>query len=267
MSLKNKLIAGGAGAALLLAGVGIAVGASSNNGEKPPEATSSSAPATPTPEATETPTATPTPEAPAVPENYDFGLTEADVAGLLSADFNTVNNMTLQEKAVLALYYAQDLPEFADQWHSVSKNPLDVMPATINVDNTPEEIMTVTTMSVRQAMTLTDSDGFFLDKEASDKLIAASLINGSLSQAYESLTRFSSQFIDRSAPSARTLAVSKYLDMPVINSHSEKYTDAAGYTCIDFNSTQKLLGDVEPVTADSTACLVTVGGGSLWMQR
>jgi hypothetical protein len=270
---KGKIVTGVVGlvaaGGLTLGGMDAAGAFSSPN----PNKTVATAPAHPgkkpssesTPKAT--PTATATPEATAGPTSYNYNLTEADVSSLLADNPNQLNQVDLKEKAKIVEYYAQTLPAFAQDWYAVSGNSADVLPATISANNTPDEINAFITMSARQAMTLEQSDGFHFDQDAADNYISAQLINGTLSNAYGSLTTFAASLAGPdSAPSARTLAASNYLQMPVIDHASAKYTDAAGYTCIDMTTTQTLnTGGIN--TANSTACLVTNENGSVWMMR
>jgi hypothetical protein len=268
MSLRNKLLLGGAGLALVAAGA-TGVGFLANaNGAKAPEATSSSAPADPSAEPSTKPEATSTPEAPSntAPDRYDFGITEADVASLQSMDLASFNNLSPKERAPLALFYAQDLPKFAADWGGITENPLDTVPSKIDENNTPEQVVSIIYMAHRQAMTLSQSDGTF-DKAAADRLIDASLINGNLSQAYGSLTAFTSNLksFGGLAGSARSLAASNYMAIPKINHASEKYTNAAGYTCTDINITE-VVNNVAS-TGDFTACLMKVGDAEVWMEQ
>jgi len=216
------------------------------------------------------PSATPSasPETSTEAFDYNYNLTEANVASLMSQDVYSLNQLPTEEKAKIPMFYAQTLPDFAESWQAVSKNPLDVLPKAINENNTPAEINAFVTMQARQAMTLTKPDGFHFDKQAADTYIASQLINGTLSKSYEPLTDFATQLDGPdSAPSARSLPASDYLQMPVVNSSSDKYKDAAGHLCIDMNTTQQLMGGAAPVTSDITVCLVTNENGSIWMPR
>jgi len=81
-SLRNKFIAGGVGAALLAGmGVGLALG---NSGEKPPQATETSAPADPTPEAT--PSTEPTPDTDGETTNNNSEFTGAILEQTISIE-------------------------------------------------------------------------------------------------------------------------------------------------------------------------------------
>lgn len=268
----GKLLAGGAGVlalgALAFGGFKVAEAAYVPVSHEPvPTAPANPGQTTdPTPEAT--PSATATPEVPVLPDRYNYGITDAQVAPLQAEDLAVLNTSPLKEKGVLAMYHAQDLPKFSKDWESVSHNPLDLVPAEINANNTPDEINSIIMNSHRQALTLTQTDGFHFDKIAADKLIVASLINGSLSQAYGSLTDLTKQLSTETgrAATARTFAASNYFSLPKINTHSEKYTDAAGYTCMNLNTTQ-VLNSGASVTSDLTACLLTINNNSLWVQR
>ena len=261
-------------AATIGAGV-LAVGALAFGGFKVVEGVSAPQSNEPVATAPEVPVTEPAPEEPTTPEvpvstmpdRYNYGITEADIAGLQAMDINTLNSLSIAERAPLALYYTQDLPAFATEWQTVSQNPLDTLPAEINADNSAQEALSVIAMSHRQAMTLVQADDFHFDRNASQHLITSLLINGTLSTAYGGLDSFSSQLdTPNAAPSARSLAASNYLSMPVINSSSDKYVDAAGATCIDMEVTGTTNTN-ETSDYSITACLITQGNASVWMQR
>lgn len=271
---RGKVTVGIAGVALaggITSGVWVA-----NSGHAPEKAShSTSAPnhtthtTAPSNEATpsESPTPSATPET-ATPTTYNYGVTQADVAPMLTGDVYALNTGTVESKATLVMFYDQNLPAFAENWASISKNPKDAMlPAKVSVDNTPDEINAFITNSYRQAVTISTPE-YTLDKNASDKLLAASFINGTLSPTYKSLSEFSTQVGAGPVSSdGSALAVSNYMQLPTINKASDKYTDQAGRTCIDMNLTQARNGGEAPITGDVTVCLVTNEHGSIWMQR
>lgn len=265
---RGKVTVGIAGVAL--AG-GITGGVWAANSGKAPEKTShsTSAPVKPSHSAEPAPSSTPTtPETTTVPDKYNYGVTQADIAPLLAGDVYALNTGTVENKATLAMFYEQTLPTFAENWASISKNPKDAMlPAKVGADNTPDEINAFISNAHRQAVTLATPD-YKLDPNA-DKVLAASFINGTLSPSYVSLSEFSHELGKGPAVSSdgSALAVSNYLQLPIINHAGDKYTDAAGRTCIDMNITQNLNGGAAPITEDMTACLVTNEHGSIWMQR
>lgn len=236
-----------------------------------PETTAPSADHTSTSEPSATPTPTPTPTPTLVsptPATYGYGLSEGDVAYLKAKDVYGLNTTPTDEKVKLAMYYAQSLPDFARGWQRVSKNQLDQLPATVSIDNTPQEIVELTWMMHRQAMTLAKSDDTF-DKETSEKYLVAQLLNGTLSQLYTPLDG-AEENPATIAPSNRTLAVTNEFPMPTINSSSEKYKDLGGRTCIDMNLTRAMantLARMPDVTGDTLFCLATNEKGSLWMER
>jgi hypothetical protein len=265
---RGKVTVGIAGAAIAASAAGGVWAA--NSGKAPEKAThSTSAPSNQPSHTTEaSPSATPKPEATTVPDTYNYGVTQADIAPLLASDDGALNTGTVENKATLAMFYAQTLPAFAENWASISKNPKDAMlPAKVSADNTPDEINAFLANAHRQAVTISTPD-YALDKNASDKVLASSFINGTLSPAYKSLSTFSEQVGTGPVMSdGSALAVSNYLQLPIINKAGDKYTDAAGRTCIDMNVTQNLNGGAAPITEDITACMVTNPHGSIWMQR
>jgi hypothetical protein len=218
------------------------------------------------------PSASPTPTptlASTTPAIYNYGLTEADVAYLEAKDVYGLNTTPTDEKIKLAMYYAQSLTDFAKGWQSISKNPLDQLPAVVSGDNTPQEIVEITWMMHRQAMTLKKPDYTF-DKAAAEKYLVAQLRNGTLSQLYPPLDAAAASQDGGVAPSNRTLAATNELPMPTINSSSAKYKDLGGRTCIDMNLTRTLafsLAHMPYVTGDTMFCLATNDKGSLWMER
>ncbi len=266
----GKITAAAAGIALIGGGIGIGFAANSGKGpEKTSHNTSALANSSHSAEATpsESPTPSATPET-AAPATYNYGVTQADVAPMLAGDVYALNTGTVESKATLVMFYDQNLPAFAENWASISKNPKDAMlPAKVGVDNTPDEINAFITNSYRQAVTISTPE-YTLDKNASDKLLAASFINGTLSPTYKSLSEFSTQVGAGPVSSdGSALAVSNYMQLPTINKASDKYTDQAGRTCIDMNLTQTRNGGEAPITGDVTVCLVTNEHGSIWMQR
>jgi hypothetical protein len=268
-TVHGKVITVLAGLAIAGGAVGGAVAA--NAGKAPEKApVTHSTPANPGHTAEASPSATPsaTPETTNGPDSYNYNLTQADVANLVGADVYALNQLPTEEKAKLPMFYAQTLPNFAKSWEAVSKNPKDVLPDTVSGDNTPDQINAFISMQARQAMTLTKADGFHFDKQAADAYISAQLINGTLSVAYGPLSGFAAQLDGPdSAPSARSLPASDYMQLPIINNSGAKYTDAAGHLCIDMNITQNLNGGAAPVTENITACLVKNEKGSIWMRR
>lgn len=215
------------------------------------------------------PTSTPasTDAAQAGPTTYDYGLTQADVAPLMADTVYQLNQLPTSKMAELNEYYAQSLPAFAQDWQAISQNADDVLPLTVSASNTPYQIDAFTWMQFRQAATLTQADGFHFDKKAADRYVTAQLINGTLSKSYAGWIAFVAQFDGpNAAPSARTLAVSNYLQLPIITKSSAKYTDAAGHRCIDLATTRELNSGPEEKT-NVTACLITNKYGSVWMIR
>ena len=274
LSLRNKLLLGGAGIVLVavaVTSIGVAVAA---NGHRASKATSSSPSADPTPEVTASASApeviasaSATPQTTIVPDTYKYGLTQADVDPLLAKDVYGLNQSTVEDKAKLAMFYAQDLPTFADDWRSVSKNPGDALPEKLSAANTPEEALSFISMAHRQAMTLNNPSDRTFNKALSDKLLAASFINGTLSPAFQSLTAFGAELDDgMPTPNDRTMPASNYLQLPTINKASAIYTDATGRSCYDMNTTQ-LLNVGTSITGDLTVCLVKNANGQIWMER
>lgn len=260
-------------AVVAIAGASVAVVASSSHGsDAPRSAAAASTGKPPSPVITDdTPTPSATPTVPSA-ASYNFGITQGDIAGLMAEDQITFVNRPAKDRALVALYYAQSLPAFAKDWQSVDQWPGNTLPAQISADNTPEEILAVVWMSYRQVLTLHATDGGPLEVAAARKVIGAELINSSLSVTYKPLMDMVQSFADfgGGASSARTLAVSGYLEVPKINTSSAKYTDAAGMTCVDMNITEtphSASGPDKSTTYDTTACLVANAKGAMWERR
>ena len=218
----------------------------------------------------EEPTEPTTPEAPVappVPERLEYGVTDADIAGYLGESQSAFLSRTPEDRATLIMYYAQGLPEFAEEYQAVSKSSKDELSGNIvNPENmTPEEILTFQNYLLRKTVTITNAaDGnFAVDVNAADKAVAAQLINGNQSPYYNAWLTDIQEFAadGRAAPSARTLAVSNLAPVPTLNSASERFTDEAGRTCITLNVTNS--GE----TIDATMCLVTNAHGSIWLAK
>ena len=266
------IFAGGTAVAAGLAFGAVEIGSATPTGsEHHAVATAPANTAEATPEATNTPETTPsatptTPETTGIP-GYKYGLTQADVEPLLAKDVYGLNESTTEDKAKLAMFYAQDLPAFADDWRSVSKNPGDALPSELSAVNTPEEVLSFISMAHRQAMTLNNPSDRSFNKALSDKLLAASFINGTLSPAFQSLTAFGAQLDNgQPTPNDRTMPASNYLQLPTINKASAEYTDAVGRSCYDMNTTQALNNGTS-VTGDSAVCLVKNANGQILMER
>lgn len=216
----------------------------------------------------EEPTTPEAPVTPPVPERLEYGLTDADVAGFLGESQSAFLSRAPEERATLIMYYAQNLPEFAEEYYKVSKNSKDELSGNIvNPENmTPEEILTFQNYLHRMTITLTNSaDGnFALDQNAANKAIAAQLINGNQSSYYNSWTANVQEWVDfgGAAQSARSLAASNTAPVPKLNSASDRFTDEAGRTCVTLNVTT-----ADGATADATMCLVVTANGSIWLAK
>lgn len=270
-STKSKLLAGLAGGALL-AGGGVALGVGLNNQAPEKQEPVATAPAEPGETEAPEPTVEPTPdeEAPQAPERYDFGLSKADIQPFLDESAEAFASRPIEERVLLSLYYAQDLPKFASDYQKASKNPLDTVPVTIDETNTPEEIYALSAMVTRMRYTIPGPDNFSLDPELLDKLTVAGLVDGRSSTLYNVRARSNDSFIEfgGAAPSARSLAASKYLLLGTINSTSETYVNNEGLTCIDMNVTeQNGASNSSFKTNDSTTCLIKTDHGNLWLYK
>lgn len=260
---KQKIIAALSGVALL-AGIGGGIAASNMNGpDKSPVAEAPAdpgeAPADPT-----TPTETEAPVAP--PEQFEFNVDSQVIESYLAESQEIFMARPIEERLLVALAYAEDMPKFAEDWYSVSQNKLDILPATISVENTPQEIVTIAGYMHRMPYTVsTESDDYHLDMNAAYKIIGGNHIQGTSSSAYSSFTSFADQFtesLDGRKMTARTLAVSDYLPALTVINSSELQNDQQGrpYRVIS-------LPNLEGQDTDYTFRWVTAANGvGMWVQ-
>lgn len=199
--------AGGAAAlAFLLAACGPA------ETTPPPTNTPTSEPSEPTPVETETPEV--------VPDKYDFNVSEQDIAGYLGETQDAFLARPVEERMLVPLFYAEDMPEFAEDWYSISKNPLDQLPATISEQNSPQEIMTVISYLHRMAETIPRADDdYYLDVNAANKMVAGTFENPLSTTSYSYFTDHIQEQANNggAVPSARSLAVSNYFTPSLVD--------------------------------------------------
>ena len=265
LSRKRMIIFGAIGIIAALAlGIGIAMAVG-----KEGMASVAEAPADPTatPTETESPVESEAPVAP--PEQFEFNVDSQVVESYLAESQETFMARPVEERLLVALSYAEDMPKFAEDWYSVSQNKLDILPATILVENTPQEIVTITGYMHRMPPTLPTKDSdFYLDTNAAYKMIGGSFINGTGSSAYLGFV----DFIDRSntakdnrRASARTLAASNYMAMPLAGESSDLLTDNAGNFYRTIAVTEVLEGNSK--TSDVVFRWVTAANGvGMWVQ-
>jgi hypothetical protein len=168
--VKYRVISAVAGVALL-SGIGVGIHAATS-GEKPAEATSTSAPADPTESAA--PSVTPTPEAtPTTAPETQVGPDISKYEAMSVAEFSALSN---DEQMIFATgKLVPNIKQFAADYESFTNNPNDVLPQG-SIDNTAQEIDTQVTYNLRFAFMLTGDDR--------EKFIIAVLRNNNQSGIY-----------------------------------------------------------------------------------
>lgn len=103
---------------------------------------------TPTAESSE-PTVTPTPvEAEVVevaPETlaaYNYNIDKAEVDVMVAENSEWLLELPIEERMLAPLYYAQELPQFAADFHGISNDPNDILPPTMSADSSVEDVRT-----------------------------------------------------------------------------------------------------------------------------
>lgn len=176
--------------------------------------------ATPTPE---TPSATPTPETtkPPIaqaPEAYQFNVDAATVDKLLSPNesLSAFLALPIEQRALVPLYIAENMPQFAADWYDVTGNPQDNgLPPKMTIDITPQQIVTFNGYLHRMANTLPRpnpiQNGYdLLDVNKADKMVAGYFIDPIGDPSYTAYTKEVDAFANDggSVPTARSIAVS-----------------------------------------------------------
>jgi hypothetical protein len=202
---------------------------------------------------------------------YYFGITDDQIAATLAVGQGELLIRSLGDRLDLALWYAQnlDMAKFGADYAKVSKDPLDVLPAEVSIDNTPDEIYTLTSTMSRMPFSLAKENGASLDADAAKRMIAGRFVDPSSSSHYQSLIDAVNGIMnnDQIAISARPMAAGGIFERGTVNSASEIYTDGDGLPCRDINVTESN-SQGDKLTADMTVCLATgTSGASMWVQK
>jgi hypothetical protein len=171
----------------------------------------------------ETPTASPSEIQAPVLEKYPFNVDKATVDKYLGESQPDFLSLPIEQRGLVTMYYAENMPQFAADWYAISQNPLDKLPPAITVNMTNQQIVAFTVYLHRMAVTIpdpTDSNGYKMDVNAADKMIAGSYIDAATSQHYAGYIETADQFAHAGhhVADASTLAVSGvYFPMSVVN--------------------------------------------------
>lgn len=244
-----RLLGAGAGAAALA----FLLAACGPNNSEPTDG--------PTPVATDTPAPVDTETPAPIPEKFDFKVSEADIQAYLDQGQDAFVGLSAPDRALVALYFAQDMPKFASDWYSVSKNPTDQLTAPLSVDMTPQQIITFTGYLHRMPYTLPAEDGYHLDTNAANKLIAANFTDPGSSPAYGIFINATDEFANDGGAvgTARSLAVSNYLPLGLVdNEHSDATGEHRVIRVLDTVSNKQLDVQFDWVVASN--------GVGIWMQ-
>ena len=138
--------------------------------------------ATPTPIETAEPTPTPTPTETAAPtvNNFDFGVKRSTVDELLGGGQEAFMAMPIEDRILVAQYYAKDLPEFADIYQGITKRDSDILPGTLSADNSPEEIMRISAYFHLMVNSIPAADNHSLDTLAAYGLLGSIYMSSSI---------------------------------------------------------------------------------------
>ncbi len=160
---------------------------------------------TPTAEPTE-PTVTPTPtetEAPVNPsEAYNYGITKSEVDALIAPGQEALLAQPIEVRMNVGLYYAQEeLVEYADLFHRITKDPNDILPAGgMSAESSVEDVRTYLFYMHDIATTRAQPDGYHIDAVTGKAINAGLYLNGAQSVGYIN----SNQFIDAFAAQQET---------------------------------------------------------------
>jgi hypothetical protein len=221
---SHKKISGGIAAGVSVATAGVIVAANMLRGP------SGGAPAltgTPISETTappsETPIASPSEIQAPAPEKYLFNVDKATVDKYLGEGQLDFLSLPIEQRGLVPMYYAENMPQFAADWYAISQNPLDKLPAAITVNMTNQQIVAFNVYLHRMAVTIpdpTDPNGYKMDVNAADKMIAGSFVGAATLQAYAYYIERADEFAHAGhhVADASTLAVSGvYFPMSVVN--------------------------------------------------
>lgn len=220
----------------------------------------------PTPVKTDTPAPVDTETPAPIPEKFDFKVSKADIQAYLDQGQDAFVGLSAPDRALVALYFAQDMPKFASDWYSVSKNPNDQLTAPLSVDMTPQQIVNFIGYLHRMPYTIPAEDGYHLDTNAANKMIAGTFIDPNSTPSYGYFIDGTDQFANDGGAvgTARTLAVSHYLEPSLVDeSHTSELVD---------DGHGNKMRTIRVVQADNTVydvkCywVVASNGVGIWMQ-
>lgn len=243
----------------------------------------------PTPTSTssvETPEPTPTPvetEAP-VANPYEFNIAQADVQHLIDMRLPDLAQQPVEQRLLLALYYSQGqnsgpagydtMREYGEDFFAVSKNPLDKVPDTISVDNSPEEIHRLALTMIRMPWSQVTSNGVSLDVDAAKHMLLGIYVDGAAAERYGPMVQFADDIVTHNGGRgingpAMAAANGKFFPQSLSVEGSELFTDAAGLPCRTLTITEPdVTGENETHTFTRDYCFVTASNGSsMWLSR
>ncbi len=178
----------------------------------------SSAPVVPS--ATSSPEITPAPNTEIIPDGLKAIQAETADQFASEPEHTSLEYMSWLERG--------DVKPFADEYAAVSKNPIDVYPDRVSIDNTPQEIILIAGTNLRIAYTQENA-------QESLKTVMASLKHGKASEAYPYFSeafqkppflQYNAQMLAASGAIVTSQAVGETLPVQ-INNVGEKYRDIA----------------------------------------
>ncbi len=264
---------GGGVAALLVAGGAVFAVNASQAPDKAPTETSAPAPdnsVEPLPEETVA-APEPTIAAPEVPATaeYTFGISQEQVQPFLTESIEGFKIRPIEERVLLPLSKADDIEEFAETWGSVSTSPLDVLPSSLSVNNTPQEIVAWDAWMKRLAANTTQADGMTLDEDNARKTLLGTSASGELSYGYQAVSEFINKKLQSSIQADKlfipeAMAASGSLPMPEAIGGTPVTTDENGRPSVDITMNDPATN--EQVTRTYNY-VTSTAGPSMWVQE
>ncbi len=194
---KKTSAAIGAGTIAGLAGGAVLVGNILRGpGDGPtPEQTTTSEPTEPT--ASPTPTETETPVDPS--EAYNYNIDKATVDALVAGGQEALLQKPLEERMVVALYYAQEeLPQVAADFHRVSKDSNDLLPpGGMSKESSFKDVAAFVFQMQNVMFTRPASDGYFMDDTTAKAIGAGLYVEGSDSVGYANSVSYIDAFVEQ----------------------------------------------------------------------